>query len=113
MSTHHTTEAVVHALSTGANGIPDLPVESDAVKQPLEDEDSVGSDRTPSRQFVAPPQTSWVGLIALGAVVVGALGACVGLMRSRRRRRQPSPLSAVPDPHALTPPHGDKLLRRH
>jgi hypothetical protein len=110
MSTHHTTEAVVHALRTGANGIPDLPVESDAVKQPVED--SVGSDRATSTHDVAPPQTSWVGLIALGAVVVGALGACVGLMRSRRRRRQPFQLSAVPDPHALTPPHGDKLLRR-
>jgi hypothetical protein len=111
MSTHDTTKGVVHALSTGANGIPDLPVESDAVKQPVED--SAGSDRATSSRGIAPPQASWVGLIALGAVAVGALGACVGLMRSRRRRRQPFPLSAVPDPHALTPPHGDKLLPRH
>ena len=111
MTTQHTTEAVVHARRTGVNGIPDLPVEADAVKQPSAD--VMGGDSEAADQAVGSAQTSWVGLIAVGAVAIGAMGACVGLMPSRRRRRPSFTARAVPDPHTLTPPHGDKLLRRH
>lgn len=111
MTTGHTTEAVVHARPTGANGIPDLPVEADAVKQPTAEIRSSGSET--ANQVVASTQISWMSLIAVGAVAIGAIGACMGLMQSRTRRRPSFSLSAVPDPHGLTPPHGDKLLRRH
>jgi hypothetical protein len=111
MTPGHTTEAVIHALRTGVNGIPDLPVEADAVKQPSEDVTDSASEM--ASRVAAPMQTSWVSLIAVAAVAIGVIGACVGLTQSRRRRRLSFPLSAVPDPHALTPPHGDKLLPRH
>jgi hypothetical protein len=110
MTTGHAIEAVVHARRTGANGIPDLPVEADAVKQPSED--PTVSDRETARNRVASTQKIFVGLIAVSALAVGTIGACRGWMRSRRHRPLSSSLGAVPDPHALTPPHGDKLLRR-
>jgi hypothetical protein len=110
MTTEHTTEAVVHSRRTGANGIPDLPVEADAVKRPSED--IIGNDAETGADGAASTRPSVASLIALGAMAIGTIGACLGLMQSRRRHRRSFPLGAVPDPHALTPPHGDQLMRR-
>jgi hypothetical protein len=110
MTLEHTPEAVVHARRTGVNGIPDFPVEADAVKQPSED--FAGPDSETADQVAPSTPISWAALIAVGAVAIGAIGACLGVMQSRRRRPSFS-LNAIPDPHALTPPHGDKLARRH
>jgi hypothetical protein len=110
MTTDHTTEAVVHSRRTGANGIPDLPVEADAVKRPSEDVASASTET--ATDSATSTQLSIVSLIALGAIAIGTVGACLGLMQSRRRRPRSFSLSAVPDPHELTPPHGDQLMRR-
>jgi hypothetical protein len=110
MTTEHTTEAVVHARRTGVNGIPDLPVDADVVKQPAED--LARDDRETFRNRAASAETATIGWLAVGAVAVGVIFACLGLTQLRRLRRPLSPLGAVPDPHALTPPHGDKLMRR-
>ena len=52
---------------------------------------------------------SYLPWVAVGAVVVGAVGAAVGLARcGARRTRLPWPES---EPDRVTPPHGDKLPR--
>jgi hypothetical protein len=98
----HDTEAIVPPRPMGANGIPDLPVEADVVKQPVETTPSDVSDQASS--------TAWIGWLAVGAVVVGTLGIFSALTRQPRRQRRTASLRAVPDPHAMTPPHGDKLM---
>jgi hypothetical protein len=105
------TEAVIPARERGANGIPDLPVETDVVKQPSEDVVNADARSLPAASSTREPQMSWLALIAVGAIAIGTVGAIAGLWQSSRRRR-PVSLGAVPDPHALTPPHGDKLMPR-
>jgi hypothetical protein len=53
-------------------------------------------------------------LIAVAAVMVGAVGALFGIARySSPRRRRPWPRTVTAaDSHGLTPPHGDKLVPR-
>ena len=50
---------------------------------------------------------SYLPWLAVGAVVVGAVGAVVGLTQcGAKRARVPWPQA---DPEQVTPPHGDKL----
>ena len=52
---------------------------------------------------------SYLPWLAVGAVVVGAVGAVMGLAQcGARRTRLPWPES---EPDLVTPPHGDKLPR--
>ena len=50
--------------------------------------------------------------LALGAVVVGSVGAIIGATRcSQRAARQDNFTAARPESASLTAPHGDKLSR--
>jgi hypothetical protein len=50
---------------------------------------------------------SYLPWLAVGAVVVGAVGAVVGLTQcATKRTRSPWPET---EPDQITPPHGDKL----
>jgi hypothetical protein len=50
--------------------------------------------------------------VALGLIAIGTVGAVRGCMQ-RSRTRPRAMWRAAADSGDLTPPHGDKLLRRH
>ncbi len=60
------------------------------------------------------PNPDYLPWIAAAAVVVGVVGALLGIARySSRPRRRPWPRTVTSaDSHGVTPPHGDKLVPR-
>jgi hypothetical protein len=108
--------AFVRAMPKGANGIPDNGREVDGMFEAFGDVSSGAHyhGMEDCRESTAPRSSDYVGWIAAGAVAVGIVGAVVGCMGRHSRERnvlERGPIT-TPDPHDVTPPHGDKLLAR-
>ena len=109
-----TPQGFVHPQDRGVNGLPEVNDLGDDAFEAYGDVASGGEyPRLESSRTATASRSDYYTWVAVGAVAVGLVGAIVGCMRqsSRRRTSRRGPMN-VPDSHGVTPPHGDKLLRR-
>lgn len=108
-----TPRGFVHPQDRGVNGLPEVESLGDDAFEAYGDVASgVEYPRLESSRSVTASRSDYFTWIAVGAVAVGLVGAIVGCMRQSSRRRTSRRPTNVPDSHSVTPPHGDKLLRR-
>jgi hypothetical protein len=102
---------IVNARATGENGLPETSADTDVLAETFGRPSSDGR-RGLHVGRAGTSSDSYLAWLALSAVMVGGLGALAGWMQRSPRERFQSRWKVESDPGNLTPPHGDKLLRR-